>query len=319
MKLSFEYYFFILLFVVLIGSWSIFIRLNNLSTHSTTNKSLNKEIKGHGYLQKVLSEANDILSQLVSVNISYHSLKFHNESFSAILSTITNQYQQCQATVASLEKQLIQIRSAINTPQPIENLHPTSVSVNNASQGTWLVIGIPTVSRPNNEDYLIQTVKTMTDQLSDDPSSLIYHQILIIILNMEGPTHMRFFEAEQLLASDPRKAHYFRFLTVQPEDHLPDSKPGATSLNDLGNANRPGYRVRKQTRNIVTVMNKALAVTSSHANQPQYYMFLEDDMLLCPLGFLAIQYLLDKASRYHPDWLGIRLEPAVYTYLVCIK
>ena len=25
-----------------------------------------------------------------------------------------------------------------------------------------------------------------------------------------------------------------------------------------------------------------------------------------PLNVQAIQYLLDKASRYHPDWLAIR-------------
>ena len=31
-----------------------------------------------------------------------------------------------------------------------------------------------------------------------------------------------------------------------------------------------------------------------------------DDMRFCPSGLQAIQYLLDKASRYHPDWLAIR-------------
>ena len=29
-------------------------------------------------------------------------------------------------------------------------------------------------------------------------------------------------------------------------------------------------------------------------------------MRFCPSGLQAIQYLLDKASRYHPDWLAIR-------------
>ena len=38
----------------------------------------------------------------------------------------------------------------------------------------------------------------------------------------------------------------------------------------------------------------------------RYYLFLEDDMKFCPSGMQAIQYLLDKASRYHPDWLAIR-------------
>ena len=35
-------------------------------------------------------------------------------------------------------------------------------------------------------------------------------------------------------------------------------------------------------------------------------MFLEDDMKFCPYGFHSIQYLLNKASLYHPNWLAIR-------------
>lgn len=38
----------------------------------------------------------------------------------------------------------------------------------------------------------------------------------------------------------------------------------------------------------------------------QYYLFLEDDMQFCANGLLAMQYLLNKASRYHPNWLAIR-------------
>lgn len=44
----------------------------------------------------------------------------------------------------------------------------------------------------------------------------------------------------------------------------------------------------------------------SSIGQANYYLFLEDDMLLCPEGFMAIQYLLNKASRYHKEWIAIR-------------
>ena len=38
----------------------------------------------------------------------------------------------------------------------------------------------------------------------------------------------------------------------------------------------------------------------------KYYLFLEDDMKFCASGLLSIQYLLNKASLYHPNWLAIR-------------
>jgi hypothetical protein len=35
-------------------------------------------------------------------------------------------------------------------------------------------------------------------------------------------------------------------------------------------------------------------------------MFLEDDMEFCPSGFLAMQYMLSKASRYACPLIGNR-------------
>jgi len=61
----------------------------------------------------------------------------------------------------------------------------------------------------------------------------------------------------------------------------------------------PGYRVRKQSRNIAAVVNKV-------ANMGRYYLFLEDDMEFCPYGVMAIQYMIEKSDRYHPNWLAIR-------------
>lgn len=45
----------------------------------------------------------------------------------------------------------------------------------------------------------------------------------------------------------------------------------------------------------------------------EYYLFLEDDMKFCPHGLTSIQYLLNKASLYHPDWLGIY---DIYIYML---
>ena len=61
----------------------------------------------------------------------------------------------------------------------------------------------------------------------------------------------------------------------------------------------PSAKVRRQTRDIAKVVKLSV-------NKAQYYLFSEDDMVLCPSGLTTMQYMLTKASQYHPDWLAIR-------------
>ena len=68
----------------------------------------------------------------------------------------------------------------------------------------WLVIGIPTgffffvpfactkiyyllpVSRLHDEDYLLTSLETMSEQLPSDPSDPLYGRILIHVINMQA-------------------------------------------------------------------------------------------------------------------------------------
>ncbi len=50
----------------------------------------------------------------------------------------------------------------------------------------------------------------------------------------------------------------------------------------MGNANKPGYLVRRQTRSIAMVMKESIDVAN-------YYLFLEDDMEYCYNGLIATQ------------------------------
>jgi len=197
---------------------------------------------------------------------------------------------------------------------------------------TWLFIGIPTVSRSANEDYLLQTLASIRRQLPTDPDDLLFRRVKVLVLNIEGPSHKRFYEAQVMFAgggkhgagnvapaaihgahhsrrlqpgASPTGAHnYFEFVTLSEEykaesASFQDPKKGATAQSDQGNANVPGFKVRKQTRSIAEVLKRA-------QGRAKYYMFLEDDMVLCPHGFNSIHYLLSKASKYSPDWLAIR-------------
>jgi hypothetical protein len=173
------------------------------------------------------------------------------------------------------------------------------------SSEKWLVIGIPTVSRLHGEEYLLSSLESVAQQLPSDPHDLLYGRILLIVLNVQLNTanrdkpHDVFLKARAMYAAPHPKSMYFEFVDIAPEEILPDPVAGSTLQNDQGNANKPGFLVRRQTRNIVSVMWRS-------AGRGQYYLFLEDDMEFCQNGLLAIQYLLSKASRYHPDWLAIR-------------
>ena len=49
----------------------------------------------------------------------------------------------------------------------------------------WLVVGIPTVARKNNLDYLMRTLESIDIQLPKDPSHPLYGKILIHIVNLQ--------------------------------------------------------------------------------------------------------------------------------------
>jgi hypothetical protein len=178
----------------------------------------------------------------------------------------------------------------------------------NADGSKWLVIGIPTVPRKANQDYLLRTLAAIAKECPSSKKDLLYNKILTVVVNMQAKGHLRFDEARELYSSqhtgpESQKAQYFEFISLGvSEIHSPDMqdiKKGATAQNDLGNANHPGYRVRRQTRSIAMVMQKSM-------HRGHYFLFLEDDMLVCPGAFMTMQYMLAKATRYYHNWMAIR-------------
>lgn len=343
-----------LLALLTVVGWSISLRFI-LPFHTSSQP---QDSTTHDkYIQKLLHETSTLLREITETNITEktrqqleagrRAINADIEHLESKLSGIERKYadcvlesQQIQKKLETCEKQASfrpftdraagQLADHISTPLfPNLSSNPTASS----SSGYWLIIGIPTVSRRHNEDYLLQCLQTLSDQLPSDPSAQHYNRVLIVLVNMEGSSHKRFYEAELIYSTKQQhpKSHYFRFITVEPSQHLPDPKQGTNEANDQGNANVPGFRVRRQTRSIATVIHQVLKLTNStglsssnvasdssssnsispntHNNRispHSYYLFLEDDMLLCPSGFIAAEYLLNKASQYHPDWLAIR-------------
>jgi hypothetical protein len=291
--------------------------------------SLEDKLRSKRHIQSLIDETHKLLREVVASNVSVskqtlldlHALTVDTNTVNKDLKELNSQLTRLEDgyTLCMKEKYdlgtVLQIcknsQRAVEPPKALAAPCPTISTAATAPTFTgpsitekWLVIGIPTVSRTNDEEYLLQSLDTLAEQLPSDPSDLMYDQILVNVVNLQVNAHPEkehtvYNKAKQKYAAGHPKSRYFSFTEIIKEEILPDTKPGSNAQNDMGNANRPGFLVRRQTRNIVTVMRRNL-------HKARHYLFLEDDMQFCPNGLLAMQYMLNKATRYHPDWLAVR-------------
>lgn len=336
----FGWTFIILLCVLVFCFWLLMHRVIPEDTHHV---KLDNNFKSKQHIQNLIQETHKLLQEVIASNVSISKSTLHdlnvatadanhvNKDITELnkqLTRLEDGYTICMKQKYDLTLSLQtcnenkqasidhstgsnKIPSTVTLPvasttiqKTIETLNPSSITQTTTDK--WLVIGIPTVSRMHNEEYLIQSLETLAKQLPTEPSDLLYHKILINIVNLQINTnpdqeHIIYNKIKQKYSKETGHplAGYFQFTDIISTELLKDPKPHTNIQNDKGNANHPGFIVRRQTRNLVTVIRKNL-------NIAKYYLFLEDDMEFCSHGLLAIQYMLNKANRYHPNWLAIR-------------
>lgn len=286
----------VILFILIItGLWILMHRVITTDFDHSTQPNVKM-------IQQLLTETTKLLEEVTNANgsASLTMDAYNHHKLETELHNVEGMYAQCNSNKHNLLLRLDHCQKALSEGNQSESFELQN-KLESKSQAPWLVVGIPTVSRLHDEDYLLQSLETVARQLPSSPSDLLHGQVVILVVNIEGESHKRFHEAKALYESpnNPNRVH-FMFDVLESAENLDDPKRGSTPENDFGNQNIPGYRVRKQTRNIVSVMRKSISLHG------KYYLFLEDDMKLCPHGFTAIHYMLDKSSRYHPNWLAIR-------------
>jgi hypothetical protein len=280
------YYIWIIICGILLVSWIITHRL--VISYEQIHTSNNQQLKELYFQTKNLFH-----------EISHNNLSTTTSSaaplISSVESTVTD--PKCTAELVAAHEQLAKYETALSTKQVVSGGTATD---------KWLVIGIPTVARAHDEPYLLRTLESISSQLPTDPDDVLYNKVLVVLVNMQVNSnpdrkHPVYEEAKRKYSAieNPKLAASFVFEELQKHEILPDPLSGRNQHNDLGNANKPGFLVRRQTRNIVSVMKKSM-------NKGRYYLFLEDDMVLCPQGMYAMEYLLRKSNAYHSDWLAIR-------------
>mmetsp|Transcript_35408 Transcript_35408/g.59675 ORF Transcript_35408/g.59675 Transcript_35408/m.59675 type:complete len:456 (-) Transcript_35408:522-1889(-) len=184
------------------------------------------------------------------------------------------------------------------TPRSFPSLPAASTAAK-----TWLFLGIPTVPRRNDVDYLGETLSSLVDQLPSDAVDPFANKVKVVVMNNKPGTH-KVYENRRAFYNGGqgglKAAHYLEFrdnpgTVADPAPHLPDP-------DDLNNpTNRPGREVRKQTCDLISLMELA-------ANTSEYYMFMEDDFHVCPHFLRATHYVIEKANHVKPNWLGIRVS-----------
>ena len=123
--------------------------------------------------------------------------------------------QDCKDSLIALQNE----HSAANTNQlQITPVIKHGNSNDKSNNKYWLIIGIPTVSRRNHEDYLITALHDIASQLPSDPTDLLYGHVLVIIGNLQhqkAGEHSRFEDAKALFGpgSNHPKQMYFEFLS----------------------------------------------------------------------------------------------------------
>ena len=204
--------------------------------------------------------------------------------------SIQSQLAQTLESIASLREAVL---AAPSTPAP-----PAA-----APQLPYLIIGLPSVSRssPEARQYLNHTLQSIRRQLPSDPTHPLYGRVHVYVMNnqMEGAHEM--WEA---LREELRTEPHFHFLVNDGSLH--DDNP---AQRDAGTSNEPGWRVRKQTRDVVAVMNAA-------ARKSSYYMLMEDDFTFCPSLLRLIPYLVNKAHVLDPRWFSLKFSFGMNGYIL---
>lgn len=157
----------------------------------------------------------------------------------------------------------------------------------------WLVVGINTVPRRNDADYLMKSLLALNDQIA---GSVYEASVTVIVVNHAAGRHKVFSEA---------KAHFTgakNFVFAESSTPLPDPTPNAP---DLHNENVPNAAVRRQSLDLVRSIEYYVNLVATQ--KAAHFMFMEDDMQLCMHGLRAIHHAIEKANSY-TDWSVLRVS-----------
>jgi len=168
-----------------------------------------------------------------------------------------------------------------------------------------LLIGIPTVPR-KNADYLSEVLDALAREVSTDPFGDDAIRIKILVMNNQPGKHEAFQKNRKRFGKDSRfvfMENQMRKLETPIEAHEV-AREARRKRKEEGRTPRrpPSHKVQQQTRDVISLLRSA-----SNTFHPAFYLFMEDDFVVCTDFHKTINSILRTAEqRYFPGWLAIR-------------
>ncbi|CAK0787359.1 hypothetical protein CVIRNUC_010579 [Coccomyxa viridis] len=227
--------------------------------------------------------------------------------------------QAVQHQPEALQQQLLDLRGKVQELRQ-QNTQLEAELNATADERVWLTVGIPTVPRRNEADYLTRTLETLLQELPSDSTDPLYARVRVLVMNNRPGNHSVFYAVKERVRSGPEgdlfvaKARLYLAMVDNPGT-LPDPTPDMPDPDDLNNpTNRPGREVRRQTCDLITLLE--MAEPLSH-----YYLFMEDDFRVCPYAIRIMDYIVRKLNAVPSTaaWLAVRLSYGMNGILITVK
>ncbi len=179
-------------------------------------------------LLKMNSSVAVVMSGLGAVNHAIETADHH-----------LGNYEHSSASELTRMKTMVEMLRSENSALKSKagsSKRPISDIMGHNSGKRWLTIGIPTVPRKGNLDYLSQTVDAIINQLPTRPDDPFYQKVMVVVLNNRPGQHVVFNKVKARVERGPHRA-YFKFEEVAVQDSDDVNNPEH-------NANVPGSKVR---------------------------------------------------------------------------
>jgi len=155
----------------------------------------------------------------------------------------------------------------------------------------WFMVVIPTIHRPGNTSYLLDTIGSLLEQWPTKEENPWFSKLKILVVSghqMNDPKHDEFEAAKTLYA----KSQYLSFDSIQSIDwqqlHLPKG--------ELENATKTGldnYRI-----------NLAASLYLANKMEPEWVLIQDDSSPLCSQKWREILHVMCEVFKQQPHRCG---------------
>jgi hypothetical protein len=156
-----------------------------------------------------------------------------------------------------------------------ENIIEENIKENKIEEKKWLIIGIPTVPRTGDPDYLLKTLNAIDKSITKEKEDPFFNKIKIVIINHKPKQHKIFNTAKEKY----KKNKSFEF--IERESLKMEKKESSKYTPE---------KVMRQTLDVIDLLKEV-------KYKSNYFLFMEDDFLLCSNGVKSIYHLISKVHK----------------------